>query len=282
MLSKEIHEIKIEGFEPIYKGIPPFMKYEGGYGYQGVLLEKKETGELQCHLCGGLSLNLAKHIFHKHKDISVREYKMKVGLGLTTPMMSERTRKKLKNNFLELTEEKRKEVIARLMRNNKKLHSKGGNYKKRGEYSSTQYLNKFGTCPEQAKTLFHKEYKELGHIPTNSEMSEKLRYLVYKMFSSYKEALVVWGVSEEEYRNHVANGKQKAVDVRASNDYFPKFSKEQVKKAYSDFFFEKKRFPTWNEVREFGLPGRAPFQRAFGVNKSEIEASFTVRKSELI
>lgn len=270
-------ELEIEGFEPVYKGVPPFMKFEGGHGYIGVLLEHTETGKLQCHICGVLIKSIGKHLFHKHKGISSVQYRIKTGLNLTTPLVSEATRKKFKNNFLNLTEKKRKEVVARLLANNKKVH-KEGKYKTKGTYSSSEFKNRFGTCPEQAKTQFQKEYKALGHIPTNSEMSGRLRNIVYTRFSSYREALLSWGVGEEEYRKHVVDGKMKAVETRAENDYFPKYSIEEVKKVYSDFFFQNKRLPTWGEVKQFGLPGRAPFQRAFGINKSDLQDTFKIRE----
>tara|TARA_R110000868_G_scaffold160448_6_gene390079 strand:+ start:1033 stop:1860 length:828 start_codon:yes stop_codon:yes gene_type:complete len=269
-------ELKVEGFEPVFKGVPPFMNFENGFGYMGVLLEEKETGKLQCHLCGCLALNLAKHIFHKHKDFTVDRYREIAGLNSTTPLMSVSTRKKIKNNFLNLTEEKRKAVVKRLRENNRKAVNEGrvGGHRK----NTFEAQNKFGTCPEQAKTLFWEEYKKLGRIPTNKEMSGKLRHIIYTRFSSYKNALISWGVSESEYRENVVNYQQKAFEARADKDFFPKYSEEDVKKLYGDFFFQNKRLPTWGEVKEIGLPGRAPFERIFGKSKSEIEAGLKVRE----
>ena len=269
--------INIEGFNPVYKVLPPFMKFDGGFGYKGVLLEDKETGKLQCHLCGTLANNLSKHLYHKHKGVSANDYREKVGLNKYVPLMSEQTRKKIKNNFLNLTDSKRKEVIKRLKENNKNAHE-SGNWKKREKTGSIQYQNKYGTCPEQAKTQFFKEYKELGRIPTNDEMSGRLRSLVYTRFSSYKEALISWGISEQEYREHFLQGKINSFEARRDQDFFPKYDKDDVKKLYSDFFFEKKRFPTWGEVKQFGLPSRVVFERAFGGTKSNIESSFKVKE----
>lgn len=269
-------ELKIDGFEPVYKGIPPFMKFENGFGYMGVLLEEKETGKLQCHLCGNCSLNLAKHIFHKHKDFTIERYRNVSGLNNTTPLMAQSTRKKIKNNFLDLTEEKRRAVIKRLRGLNKKNIFEGKVGGKRRNTLEAQ--NKFGTCPEQARTLFWEEYKSIGRIPTNDELSSKLKYVVYSRFSSYKNAMIAWGVSEEEYRAHVLNGQQKAQEARAEKDFFPKYTDEEVEKMYGNFFFQNKRLPTWGEVKELGLPGRAPFQRVFNASKSEIEDGFKVRE----
>lgn len=274
-------ELAVEGFEPVYKGVPPFMKFENGFGYMGVLLEEKETGKLQCHLCGHLSLNISKHLFHKHKDVTPTRYKELTGLNRTTPLMSTRTRKFIKNNFLNLTEEKRKEVLKRLKENNKKTHTEGS-WRKREAGAALEFNNKFGTCPEQARTLFWEEYHKLGRIPSNKEMSGKLRHIIYSRFPSYKSALIAWGVTEDDYRSHVIEGRSRAVEARAEKDFFPKYSKEDVERSYGDFFFQHKRLPTWNEVKELGLPGRAPFNKAFGEKtKTEVESMFSVRTLSL-
>lgn len=264
---------------PIYKSVPPFIKFEEGFGYKGVILEDKESGKIQCHLCGKLINSIPKHLYHKHKEKTPDSYRKIVGLGSTTPLVSRSTSKKIKNNFLNLTEEERKKRVALLLSNNKKLHSKNGNYKKRGKDSSIQYQNKFGTCEIQAKEKFFKKYRKLGHIPSIKEMSGSLRSIIYTRFPTYLDALKTWGISEQEYKNHILEGKNNAVIARAENDYFPKYDKETVKNQYMDFFIKNKRLPTWGEVAKLGLPSRVVFNRVFGMNKSDIENTFKVRES---
>lgn len=279
-LPSREYNIKEPGFKAVYKGIPPFMKYESGFGYIGVLLESEETGELQCHICGETNNSLAKHIYHKHKDINTSKYKEMVGLNMGTPLMSESTRKKIKNNFLNLTDEKRQEVINRMRNFNKSNHSKKLVKPRTDKGGSAEMQNKFGTCPEQARTLFWEEYTKFGRIPTTDEMSCKLKNLVYTRFGSYKEAMIAWGVSEQEYRAHFTEADIKAYEARRQANFFPKYSKEEVIQRYSDFYFEKKRLPTWGEVKQFGMPGRIPFTRAFGKSKSEVENMFTMKDRE--
>ena len=262
--------MNIEGFNPIYKGVPPFMKYEKGFGYYGVLLEEQETGKLQCHLCGSLALNIAKHLFHKHNDVSPRQYKVETGLNLTTPLMSEKTRKRIRNNFLDLTEGKKQEMIDRLRGFNKELHEKKTK-KQREAVASIQMNNRYGTCPEQVKSQFFEVYKKLGRIPRTSELSGRLRYIIETRFGSYEEAVVAWGISREEFRGHVVEGRLNALEARKEKDYFPKYEKEEVKKQYLDFFKVKGRLPTWGEVKTNGMPGRTPFSRAFRCSKVELE-----------
>jgi hypothetical protein len=275
--DKEI--LNIAGFNPVYKGVPPFTKVSNGHGYIGVLLEEENSGKLQCHVCGECALNLAKHLYHKHKELNPTSYREKFGINKTTPLMSPQTLKKIKNNFLDLTEEKQKEIIARLKNNLTRLH-KEGNYKKREAKGTSQMQNSFGTCPEQAKERFWKLYKELGRIPKNNELTGTLKHIVYSRFKNYKEALIAWGVSEHEYRMHVAEGKNNAVEERAKNDFFPKYSDEDVKKQYQDFYFRFNRFPTWGEVKQYGMPGRIPFMRVFGKNKSELQNSLVQSENE--
>jgi len=262
--------IQFKGFKPIYKGIPPFMKFEDGYGFYGVLLEEESTGKLQCHLCSEVVLNISKHLYHKHKDITPKEYRIKTGLSLTTPLVSESTRKKFKNNFLNLTEEKREEIVNRLRNLNKKLHT-DGTKKQREAKASIQTNNRYGTCPEQVKSQFWELYTNLGRLPNWKELSGRLRYIIETRFGSYEEAVVVWGIPREEYKEHLTNAQLNAQSARAENDYFPKFTNEEVIKAYQDFFKFKGRLPTWGEVKLNGMPGRVPFKRVFGCEKSVLE-----------
>lgn len=130
--------------------------------------------------------------------------------------------------------------------------------------------------------LLDRIYKKIKNnfLNLTDEMSGKLKNLVYTRFTSYKEAMISWGVSEQEYREHFTENNIKAYEARRLQQFFPKYNKEDVIQKYADFFFEKKRMPTWGEVKQFGLPGRVPFMRAFGRNKSEVENSFKVKSSQ--
>lgn len=261
---------------PIYKSVPPYIKFTAGHGFKGVILENKETGKIQCHLCGTDAFNLSKHLFHKHKDTNPIEYRKNTGLGLTTPLMSTRTLKKIKNNFLNLTQKEKDKRIKLLKENNKKVHSQG-KHKPRGEYSSTQYENKYGTCEVQAKDRFYNEYNKFGKIPSWKEMSSKLRYIIENRFGSYGEALKIWGIDEKVYKDHLLEAQNKAYEVRREADFFPKYDEKTVKNQYTDFFLRHKRLPTWGEVKSLGLPSRTVFVRIFGRNKSEIEINMSLK-----
>jgi hypothetical protein len=187
-----LEEIKENGFRSIYKGVAPFMRYTKGFGYMGVLLESEENGKLQCHMCGEAANNLSKHIYHKHKDMTPKEYRIQTGLNLGTPLMSETTRKLLKDNFLNLNDDKRQEIIERLRGLNRKLHK--GFKKQRTAVASIEMNNRYGTCPEQVRQQFWDIYKSLDRLPNWKELSGKLRYIIETRFGSYQEAVIVWGV----------------------------------------------------------------------------------------
>jgi hypothetical protein len=270
-----MNKIEEKGFKPIYKGIPPFMKFEKGFGYLGVLLEEESTGKLQCHLCGKTALNIAKHLYHKHDGVSPYDYRIQTGLSLTTPLVSESTRKKFKNNFLNLTESKKREVIARLRNLNKRLHSNPKRQRK--NVASIQLNNRYGTCPEQIRHKFWEIYNRLGRIPNWSELGGSIKSVVEKRFESYEEALVTWGIPRQEWREHKIEIQNKAYEARKAKDFFPKYKAEEVRKQFEDFFKLKKRFPTWGEVEQFGMPKRSVFKRVFGCNKSELQNSLMIR-----
>lgn len=263
-------ELIVKGYKPIYKGIPPFMKYTKGYGFYGVLLEEEKTGKLQCHLCGKAILSIGKHIFHKHKNITIKEYRIEVGLSITTPLVSESTRKKMKNNFLNLTEKKKDEVIKRLRNLNKRLHSTGTK-KQRLNKASIQTNNRYGTCPEQVRSLFLNIYNKEKKIPARDSLPGRLKYVIETRFGSYEEALVAWGIPRKEYKQHIRDIQNKQYETRRMNDFFPKYTEVEVRKQYTDFFNLKKRMPTWGEVSAYGMPGRLIFKKVFGCSKKQLQ-----------
>lgn len=164
-------------------------------------------------------------------------------------------------------------MCARLVGFNRKLHTEKTK-KNRENKASLQTNNRYGTCPEQVKSQFLEIYAKLGRLPNWKELTGRLRYIIEDRFGSYEEAVVVWGIPREDYKQHVLEYQEKAKQAREDKDYFPTYTKEEVIKKYQDFFELKRRLPTWGEVKQFGLPGRAPFKRAFNCSKSELETSF--------
>jgi hypothetical protein len=256
---------------PLYKSEPPFMKFSGGYGYMGVILQSRSTGKIQCHFCGKLFKSVAKHAWHKHNRIDLMEYRDIVGLNKYTPLVCEDTSSKLRLDFINASEEEKEKRVKKLRTNNKKIHEQKI-WNKRSIKGSVQYKNKFGTCDLQAKYYFWEEYKKLGKIPSNKEMSNRLRNLIYTRFRSYEDALLNWGITKEEINEHKLSGQQNAVSVRAKYDFFPKYDKKIIINSIKDFYSKNNRLPTWAEAKRLGFPCRNVFKRLFGtIKKNELK-----------
>lgn len=167
------------GYVTLYNYKEPFMDFQGGYGYQGVLLFDGSSDKVQCHFCGKWFLTLAGHIgLH---GLRASEYKEEVGLAQTTALIGEEVRSKLIANGLEkrmknlvvpktVSEETRKKISNTLKKN------------------VTEIQNKRGTCPLQLIDRLRKRYVELGRTPEHNE------------FSAYKTIIEVYGSFEEACR----------------------------------------------------------------------------------
>lgn len=258
---------------PLYKPLPPFMNFPNGFGYMGVILQSVKTGKIQCHLCGKLFKNVAKHLYHRHNDVNVDDYREMTGLNRTTPLVCESTSMALRESF-----EENKDYRVKLLRdNNKRLHSEGGKYVRRRKNldNRVQFNNLSGTCDLQAKHAFWDEYKTLGHIPTTNEMSGHLKNLVFTRFTSYEEALKIWGISIAEIQDYNKHNKEKRYKAREAKNFFPKYEKETVIREINNFISTHKRLPTWTEALRQGLPHRSVFIRLFGTaKKSKLEELF--------
>lgn len=261
---------KINGADlfPLYKPLPPFMDYHGGYGFMGVILEDRKSGKIQCHICGGLFKNVARHSQHKH-DMLAHAYKELTGLNEGTPLVCESTSRKIREAFTNKTKEEQEQIIKTLRANNKFLHSKKGNYHRKKCTAKIQQYNSFGTCDLQAKARFWEEYRKLGRIPTNSEMSRGLASLVYTRFDSYENALKAWGIGDIELKNYEGFKNKKVYDARKAQNFFPKYEKEVVINQLKSFYVENSRLPTWTETKRLGFPSRDVFGRIFGTKRKD-------------
>jgi len=260
---------------PIYKPLPPFIKFPMGYGYMGVIMQSSRTGKIQCHLCGKLFKSVGRHVSHAH-DMSGEEYKELIGLNKFTPLVCENTSSKMRENYIMLPSAEKEKKIETLRKNNYKLHH-GGNYVKKikGEKCRLQMNNKFGTCELQAKHYFWEEYKKLGRIPTYKDMTPRLKWLVHSRFNSYDEALVRWGIDENEIAAKKLIGKQNAVEARRKNNFFPKYNKNKLILSIIDYYKKNDRLPTWEESRRIGFPHRSVWKRLLGTNiKKELDIKF--------
>lgn len=259
---------------PLYKAEPPFMAYKSGHGYLGVLLEDRETGKVQCHLCGKLIKNIPKHLYHSHNNLPAEEYRKEVGLGSTMPLVCSDTSKRLRESgWTDLSEQDRERKHQKLIKNNREVHRRGapasrknGNNGKR----AIQYNNRFGTCEAQARAHFWGLYNKLGRIP-NCEEDQKLKYLVFARFDSYESALRAWGVSSYEIGKHHKRSAELATKNRDKTKAHPPTeweTMEIVHKSLISFYKKHKRPPTFGEMGLGRIATRFSIHRKLGLRLS--------------
>lgn len=131
----------------------PLIKNET-FGYRGVLLHDDSREFIQCYECGHWYRGLSQHLRLFH-GIAKAEYQEKYGFNKTTTLISDGLKEKLSRNAIEGKWKNPPEKA----RSHKKSNSRPG-----GQVQSTEYQNKFGTCPlqleEKLRTFIHR-YKHL-------------------------------------------------------------------------------------------------------------------------
>lgn len=172
----------------LYNYKEPFMRYEGGYGYQGVLLFDAVEEKIQCHLCGEWFAYLPYHLRREHST-SASEYKEMVGLAKTTALISEKQRALLIERGIERFKNL-KAPQKRSEETKKKISESLKNFRREHE-------NKRGTCPEQLIDRLKKKYEELGHTPgriRGTDKREMDKHIYTKVFGSFERACELAGI----------------------------------------------------------------------------------------
>lgn len=165
--KKEIeYEDAPSGFVTMYNYKEPFMKFENGYGFQGVLLFDGLEDKVQCHFCGKWFESLGNHLAKEHNMLA-SEYKTMTGLAQTTALISEKLREKLVANGME-----------RRLKNLKSRKGKKVKQETRDKIRKTlqertrEYQNLRGTCPAQLIARLQNEYQRLGYTPRRPKYSK--------------------------------------------------------------------------------------------------------------
>lgn len=221
---------------------PPFRKFKGGHGYEGVLMYSKLEGKVQCHFCGGLFRMLNNGHLMKVHGITARQYKEKVGLSQQTALCGEETREKLlkrghnPNNMAELkkAQEIRRERIA-----------KGLPDKQSGFKLSLEKKNIRGTCPDQLLDRIRDAEKKLGRVPT---MEEFLRMNEGKYTGSIRETFGSWTA---------------AVAKLGLKTHHKQYTDEELLEAMRNFYRVHQRSPKWSDMERGLLPGSTAYYSHF-------------------
>lgn len=247
---KEKKEMEYEdapsGYVTLYNYKEPFMKYDKGFGYLGVLLFDGATDQIQCHLCGQWFKALPQHVSKEH-NMMAAAYKQEVGLLQSTALISESTRaaliasghKRFKNlrKGTKHTKEQIEKIRNTLIENGKKFEN----------------MNLRGTCPEQLLDRLQKLYKEKGEDFSSRDIgfSEALE----KVYGSVREACTLAGIP---YRK---SGENKSYSHRI------KYTREDALAFFKEHLLRFERIPTSKDFKHQNKSGLYEAARIHDWNK---------------
>lgn len=194
MKQRETRGMQLPEFEkllgkrimPLYKSEPPYMKFEGGFGYLGVMLIDNLTDNVQCHFCGWWFKSVSNHV--RGHGMTSAEYRMKVGLYKSASMMGIQALKRFSNATKKAGtwQKNLAKGSATIRQHSPKKNT--GNY-------TYQHKNKWGTCEEQLKSRLLKAIEKHGKIKIVSE-ELSLYNALKRRFGSYDEAIKYYGISK--------------------------------------------------------------------------------------
>jgi len=241
----------------LYHYKEPLLKNKDGYGYLGALSCTKDGKYLECHICGELYADLAKHVIQGHK-ISARSYREKFQLAYQTKLISETERMARKERFLEWLKGKskteQKEFFARLRKNALKGSKRNLNNRKGFQPKETlERKNKKGTCPDQLLDKIKQAAQALGHTPSKHDFigfceSQRFLHLIYKTFGSYRNALKILGMQPKQQKF----GTHK------------KYSDAELLEYLRIYAQENRKIPTYTDCRRGLLPTYDTYIRRWG------------------
>lgn len=243
------HNDAPSGYVTLYKYKEPFMPFETGFGYQGVLLFDGETDKVQCHFCGDWFDYLPAHIrLHGLKAV---EYKMEVGLRKNTALISEAHREKLIAN--------RTISLRNLIKGKKKtaLEKKKISATVKANATIRQQQNEKGTCPYQMLDRIQKVAEELGRVPTTDEFNGVKT--AEKLFGSWSEAVRLAGYQPRKVGSNIVKNKIH-------------YSKESLVALLKEFKSTHNRFPTPSDRRRQLMPSDETFRRHFGSYQNALKS----------
>ena len=158
-----------EEIENLYKsGInAPYKPLKDGYGYLGVLIINKKTGNVQCHICGNWFKSIGHHSIQKHK-LTISNYKIKYGFPMHYPLCNVDLSLKQHNSALEKLKEGK--IGGHFAKNNL---IKGHKMLRKKHHISYAKLNSKAICPEQVYRRVLLLADKLEHFPTTTDFQKE-------------------------------------------------------------------------------------------------------------
>jgi len=236
----------------------PLVKFDGGFGYKGVLSYNKDKDKVQCHFCGYAFRTLNSHL--KIHGLTVKEYKIKTGLANTTALIGEGTRIKL----LDRPRYDSLKALKKAHKNRKLALSKGLKDPNVPEdrKARLEFYNKKGSCPDQLLDKIRKTIKSYGRVPTQKEFHKfnggRFIGSIYRTFGNWRNALKLINKKPEKRGN------------------LP-YSREELLEAMKMFYKVNGRTPRWSDFRRGLLPTYELYLKHFGgLNKAREEAGVPI------
>lgn len=243
----------------------PLSKFEGGFGFKGVVRYSKDAQKMQCHFCGKLFKNVGIHAKFAH-SLSSEQYKKKVGLSVGTALVGEATRIRLIKahdnvpcySHVGKTKEQIQEHMKKMSLKARKNERSG---KKRTSQYSLERRNENGNCPAQLLDKIQKLAIKLGRTPYAKDYA--------KEYGSFQSIITVYGTWNEAVRlaGYITHTESRAVNV--SRTYL---LQEMIR-----FYKQHGRTPRTSDMKRGLLPYHQAYCKEFGtLNKARELANVPV------
>jgi len=245
--------MSVEKIQYLYKDERyPAVPIENGFGEYGVIERDTEKEKIRCHECGEWFGAVHTHI--SIHGLTAREYKIKYGFDLKTPLQdievsksqSVKRKRYAKRNLKVLNGRLEK---ARKKTNNNKIFI---GTKKRIRRPSMQFKNEHNLCPAQMKARYEIVCMQIG----NKEARE---IDVHKYDNNLRVQIRRTHKTFNDFRRKIGHFK----NMRKA--YGHRFSKKQIIAELRDFYYKFKKIPTIRNFRH-GKTGMssATIHRRFG------------------
>ena len=225
----------------------PLTKFEGGFGFKGVLSYSKEKDRVQCHFCGRLFRNVGIHAKFSH-GFDQSEYKKKTGLLQNTALVGEGTRDKLILAHKDIKSWSQRGKSVKEIKDHMTSMSKKGSKQKAHSSWTLERRNKTGNCPEQIIEKIKNLQTKLGRRPRAKEYQRE--------YGSYAPIITVYGKWENAIR---LAGLPLYSDERAM-----KTDREFLLEHMRSFYKTHKRTPRTSDMRRGLLPAHQTYCKVFG------------------
>lgn len=200
----------------VYIGVnkKPLMEAkDGGFGYQGVLLQTDNRELVQCHVCGKWFAKLTTHIKNRH-DLTKNDYRKKFGLLNTTALVSDATSYRLeKAGFKKYLKYKEQEISKLAKARTFAVQSSVQSRMDRKLINKAEHNNRFALCEKQLGFRLLSYVKQYKMLPSRSQKGEGrlIGKALYRRYGSVNKGL-------EFYNLPVLYRQGTNVELKASNN----------------------------------------------------------------